>query len=85
MCEFYSFGSSPIYFYLVTKQAMSTGLIVGHQFKIYSSEGEPIVRTCEKDDRHITFENNGEDIPFKVQMKFLFAELIYETKTSQQA
>lgn len=55
---------------------------VGHQFKIYSSEGEPIVCTCEKDGRHIIFENNGEDIPFKVQMKFLFAELIYETKNN---
>ncbi len=51
---------------------------VGQKFKIYSSEGEPIVRTCETEGRHITFENDGEDIPFKVQMNFLFAELLLD-------
>lgn len=51
---------------------------VGQKFKIYLSEGEPIVRTCETEGRHITFENNGEDIPFKVQMNFLFAELLLD-------
>lgn len=51
---------------------------VGHKFKIYSSEAEPIVRTCETEGRHITFENDGEDIPFKVQMNFLFAELLLD-------
>lgn len=39
MCEFYSFGSSPIYFYLVTKQAMSTGLIVDQKFITRSELG----------------------------------------------
>lgn len=39
MCEFYSFGSSPIYFYLVTKQAMSTGLIVDQKFITHSELG----------------------------------------------
>lgn len=36
MCEFYGLGSSPTYYYLVTKQAMPTGLIVGQKFLVQS-------------------------------------------------
>lgn len=39
MCDFYSLGSSSTYFYLVTKQAMPTGLIVEQKFIIRNELG----------------------------------------------
>ena len=39
MCDFYSLGSSPPYFYLVTKQVMTTGLIIDQKFITRSELG----------------------------------------------
>lgn len=39
MCDFYSLGSSSTYFYLITKQAMPTGLIVDQKFITRSELG----------------------------------------------
>lgn len=34
MCDFYGLGSSPNYYYLITKQVMTTGLIVDQKFLV---------------------------------------------------